>query len=189
MAVETRYTRQKQGSDPGRAAAPRLLPPRIAGSVSRASPGAERMSDKKPDFSGTWKFDPSRSALQIAPPDETVFVIVHREPVFRLTRTHVFGDRRDTFSLELSTDGRETVLDHGDLRIRARAYWDGDTLAFDSRIARAGEEATNEVRYTLSADRGTFVAEERFRSGSLDHDNTWLFARFEPDASRAEGES
>ena len=101
----------------------------------------------------------------------------HREPALRITRTHISGERRDTFSLDLTTDGRETVLDRGELRIHARVTWDGDTLVFDTRLVRSGEEASNVVRYSLSDEGKTFVAEERFRSASTRYDNLWVLDR------------
>lgn len=59
----------------------------------------------KPNFTGTWKFNPANSVLQIPAPDATVFVIDHREPVLRISRTHIVGEKQDTFSLDLTTDG------------------------------------------------------------------------------------
>jgi hypothetical protein len=106
----------------------------------------------KPDFSGTWRFDPGKSALQIPAPDATVFVIEHREPALRITRTHVSGGKSDTFTLDLTTDGKEVALMRGGLRLRARAYWDGEVLVFDSKVARGGVEGTNVVRYALDYD-------------------------------------
>jgi hypothetical protein len=134
----------------------------------------------KPNFSGTWKFNPAKSVLQIPAPDATEFVIEHREPALRISRTHIVGEQRDTFSLDLTTDGQEVWVDHGDLRICCRAYWDGDMLVFDSKLIRAGEEATNFVRYALTDGGKTFRAEERFRSGSLNYDNLWILDRSEP---------
>lgn len=112
--------------------------------------------------------------LQIPAPDGTLFVIDHREPLLRISRTHTVGEKRDTFSLDLTTDGQEVSVSRDDVQLDARAYWDGDTLVFDARLVRAGEEATNSVRYTLSTDRLSFVAEERFRSASLNYDNVWI---------------
>jgi hypothetical protein len=133
----------------------------------------------KPDFTGMWTFNREKSRLQIPAPDATVFVVDHREPALRISRTHFAGDSRDTFSLDLTTDGREVSVDRTDVRIRCRAYWDGDTLVFDTRLARAGDEATNVVRYVLASDRGILVAEERFRSASLNYDNLWMLDKVE----------
>ena len=134
-------------------------------------------ADPRPDFTGTWRFNPGRSALQIPAPDATRFLILHREPRFRLTRTHVVGDRSDTLVLEFTTDGRETTFHRDGSRIRCRASWEGDALVFDSVILRGGGEASNVVRYTLTADRGAFVAAERYRSPSLNYDNRWVLER------------
>jgi hypothetical protein len=131
----------------------------------------------KPDFSGTWVFDPGRSRLEIAAPDATTFVVEHREPMLRISRTHVAGDRSDTFSLDLTTDGREVVVDRDGLSMHARAFWNGDILVFETRLVGAGEEGTNVVRYKLAQDRNSFVAEERFRSRQLNYDNRWFMGR------------
>jgi hypothetical protein len=75
----------------------------------------------RPNFTGTWKFSPSRSVLQIAPPDSTIFVVEHAEPTFCLSRAHVIGKTSDTFTIELTTDGKEVVVDRDELHIRAHA--------------------------------------------------------------------
>ena len=134
----------------------------------------------KPDFTGTWTFNRDKSRLQIPAPDATVFVVDHREQELRISRTHVARDRRDTFSIDLTTDGREVSVDRADVRLWCRASWDGDTLVFDTRLVRAGEEATNAVRYTLASDGRTFSAEERFRSGSMNYDNIWVLDKASP---------
>ena len=132
---------------------------------------------QKPNSTGTWKFNPSKSTLQIPAPDSTVFVVEHMEPNFRLSRTHVAGEKSDTFTLDLTTDGAEVVILRGDLHLRACAYWEGETLVFDSHLVRGGEDATNIVRYKLAGNLNSFVAEEKFRSKSLCYDNIWLLER------------
>jgi GNAT superfamily N-acetyltransferase len=132
----------------------------------------------KPDFTGTWRFNPARSALQIEAPLSTRFTIEHREPRLRIVRTHRHpGGGRDTIGLDLFSDGRETSVDRGDFHLRSRAWWEGDTLVFDSTMLRAGMEASNVVRYTLAADGRSFTAAERFRSRELSYDNTWVLER------------
>lgn len=131
----------------------------------------------RPNFSGTWEFNSSRSTLEIPAPDSTTIVIEHNEPGFHLKRTHVFGGNSDTFSLELSTDGKTVELNHAGLAIRASLRWDNITLVFDTTLNRNGEPATNTVRYQLSNDGQVLLAEERFRSDSLNYDNRWAFDR------------
>ncbi len=130
-----------------------------------------------PDLTGTWKFIPEKSSLQIPQPESTLFVIEHREPQLRLTRTHVFGGKPDTFAIDLTTDGRQVEFEHGGVHARARAYWDDRTLVFDSHVSRAGEEGTNIVRYDLSDDGGTLTARERFRGTAMKYDNIWVMEK------------
>jgi hypothetical protein len=129
----------------------------------------------QPSFTGTWKFNPAKSALQIPAPDSSMFVIEHSEPRFRLERTHVFGGKSDTFNINLTTDGKAVAVFHAGFEIDGSLRWEGDTLVFDSRLKREGEQATNVVRYSLSADGQTFTAEEQLRSRDHSHDNKWVF--------------
>jgi dienelactone hydrolase len=134
-----------------------------------------RQAMAKPDFSGTWKFNHRKSSLQIPPPDSTIFTIEHQEPDFRLSRTHVYAGKSDTFSIDLTTDGETVVRNHGNMKIYVRLFWEGETLVFDSTLEREGEKAANVVRYKL-ADKGqTFIAEERFRGKQQSYENTWVF--------------
>jgi hypothetical protein len=131
----------------------------------------------KPDFTGTWKYKPNRSSLQIPAPDSTTLVIEHHEPRFRLSRTHVMGGSRDTFSIELTTDGEQVICNHNGLEIRARLRWAGETLVFDSELVREEIRAINVVRYRLADASQTLVAEESLRSEQHSHQNTWVFER------------
>jgi cold shock CspA family protein len=106
-----------------------------------------------------------------------VFVISHREPALRISRTHVVNQRRGTFSIDFTTDGQDVFVDRDDIQLHCRAYWDGQTLVFDTGLIRGGEEATNVVRYTLESGANTFRADERFRSASLNCDNLWVLDR------------
>jgi hypothetical protein len=128
----------------------------------------------KPNFTGTWTFNASKSELQITPPDATVFVVDHREPMFRLSRTHIAGGKSDTFEIELTTDGAEVVGEHGQLHFRSCAHWEGETLVFESHLVQGDETGTNVVKYTLDDTRDTLIAEERLRSTNINYDNRWI---------------
>ncbi len=129
----------------------------------------------KPDFTGTWKFNRSKSSLQIPSPDSTTFVIEHNEPRFHLERTHVFGGNSDTFSIDLTTNGKVVERNHRGFEIRASLCWEGETLVFDSILHREGEQATNIVRYKLADKDHVFLADERFRSEEHNYENRWVF--------------
>jgi hypothetical protein len=130
---------------------------------------------EKPDFTGTWKFSPGKSSLQIPAPDSTTFVIEHHEPRFHLERTHIFGGNSDTFSIDLTTDGKVVELNHGGVAIRASLHWEGEALVFDCTLNREGDQATNIVRYKLADKDQVFLADERFHSEEHNYENSWVF--------------
>ena len=132
---------------------------------------------KKADFTGTWKFNPGKSSLQIPAPESTDFVIEHNEPRLHLERTHVFGGKSDSFSIDLTTDGQVVEFNHGEVVVRASLHWEGRTLVFDSTLTRGAEQATNIVRYKLADKNQVFVADERFHSRELKYKNRWVFDR------------
>ena len=133
----------------------------------------------QPNFTGRWRFSADDSDLQIANPDSVVFTIEHDEPSFRLERTLTFGDRRDTFEIELTIGnaaGSDPVR-RGDAILYPSMRWDGDQVVFLTTIARDGDESTNVVRYGLRAGGTILVAEESFRGPELSYDNRWGFKR------------
>ena len=132
---------------------------------------------EKPNFTGRWNLNPEKSELQFPPPTSSLFVVEHQEPRFHVTRTHVYGDRSDTISFELTTDGQECELKFGDFRALARMRWDGVTLVTEMTVRVKDDEGTNVVWYSLEDDRRTFVARERWRSTNHHHDNLWVFER------------
>lgn len=134
----------------------------------------------KPDFSGTWKFDPERSSLQITPPDASTFVIEHDDPHWRLERTHVFGGKSDTLTLELTTDGGLVTSTIDGWQRRARMHWEDRTLVLDSMTSRGEQVTTVVVRYKLEDDGRTFIAEEHLERGRESHDNLWVFEKSTP---------
>ena len=138
----------------------------------------------KPNFTGRWKFNPKRSSLEIPPPDSAIFVVEHREPIVRLSRTHIIGGKSDSFEINLTTDGKEVEVAREGLKIRARAYWEDDTLVFDSHVSRGDQEGSNIVRYTLNDTHDSFVGQEQFRSQNLNYDNIWVLER-----QRTEGDN
>ena len=131
----------------------------------------------KPNFSGTWKFNPEKSQLQIPPPDFSTFLFRHDEPDFFLTRTLVMAGVEDTFSIHLRTDGKTVETQHRGMDIKAQLRWEENTLIFDSVILRDDDEATNVVRYRLEDDGKTFIAEEKFTSAEINYKNIWVLEK------------
>ena len=129
----------------------------------------------KSNFSGVWNLALQKSKLQIPAPDSGVFNIDHKEPSFHLSRTFLKGGESDTWSIDLTTDGKEVVQAGQTETFRGRLRWEGNDLILDSTITIKDRTATNVVRYHLSDDGLTLTATESFRGPRLKYDNVWVF--------------
>jgi hypothetical protein len=134
----------------------------------------------KPDYSGTWKANFAKSKLQIQAPESTVFVIEHREPHFRLSRTHTSEGKSDTWSIDLTTDGKEVLREESNRTLHCRLTWEGRSLVFSVRMRMPdGEEITDRVKYLMAAHGKSFTAYESLRGGTAKADNVWVLEKQE----------
>jgi len=135
--------------------------------------------DPKPDFSGTWRFNPEKSRLEITVPKQSdlIFVIEHENSRFKMTRVLTQGEKTDTLSWEVAIDGKEHHRMDGEFESWGRMTWMGEELVLESRLARRGERGTNVAHYRLADGGKTFVAAEWNHMPSSQHHNLWVFDR------------
>ena len=131
----------------------------------------------KPDFSGTWKFNSEKSRLEMTAPTKSIFVIEHRDPSFRFTRTHTWGEQSDMLTFEFTTDGKEHYQRDGEMETWSRLTWMGEELVLDMKVVYGGEQGTNVVHYRLADGGKTFIAAEWYHLSSSQHHNLWVFDR------------
>jgi hypothetical protein len=131
----------------------------------------------RPTFTGTWVLNLAKSHLEVPPPDSTIFVIRHREPIVRIFRTHARAGSLDTVTITLRTDSSRV---DGELRGAtsiSRAWWEGSELVFALALSRGDQRASQVVRYSLSDQGRTFTAVEDVDAGAASHVNRWVFDR------------
>lgn len=146
--------------------------------IVAAGVASQAQERPKPNFTGTWKFNPQKSALQLPRvPTSSIFRIKHQDPSFELSRTHVWGDKSDAWGITLTTDGTVVIKRDGGSVNRFRGYWLGDSLVFDGVLDSEGDWATNYVVYTLSEDGKVLTAIEHYPSRRQNHDNKWVFEK------------
>jgi hypothetical protein len=134
--------------------------------------------ETKPNFSGTWIFNPAKSRLEMEPPTKMIWVIEHRDPKITTTstRTWTWGDDSGTSSF--TVDGKERYKKKdGEYELWTRHYWMGEELVREDKVAHDGEEGTNVVHYRLVDGGKTYVAAEWMHLGSEQHHNLWVFDR------------
>ncbi len=131
----------------------------------------------KANFSGSWNLNLQKSTLQIPPPSASMFRIDHKEPQFHLSRTHFYGEKSETWSIDLTTDGKEVYQKDGNLESWTRLYWQRNSLVFDQKLKLNGKDGTNVVRYTLTDEGRTLIAVERMKTPKFSHYNYWVFEK------------
>jgi hypothetical protein len=146
-------------------------------SLAWLAAAAEQPRGGHPDFSGTWKFNAARSALEVPAPSAATLVIQHREPEVALTRTLVAGGRTTTYSIYLTTDGKPFTRRDGDHMRRSRLYWRRKALVFDTEGAGPEGKTLHIVRYSLADGGRTLIGAEQFRGPGKSHRNRWVFEK------------
>jgi hypothetical protein len=111
----------------------------------------------KPDFSGTWKMDPSRSesAHQDVPIGPVVLVIQQTAGQFSV-ETRRRQSKSSAISSEVLTfelDGKETTnAENADMPIKVKAHWDGSKLVAETERDINGSTVTTMQVFQLAAN-------------------------------------
>jgi hypothetical protein len=107
----------------------------------------------KPDFSGTWKMDPTRSesAVQSEPIGPITLVIAQTPGEVRIETTRTRGTSIVTYKL----DGSEIKIPGG----TAKTHWDGSMLVTEAVRDVQGQTVTTKETRRLSADGKEMLVE------------------------------
>ncbi|SRR5258706_9142925 len=116
----------------------------------------------KPNFTGVWQLDATKSHMLGRPFTRMIAKIDHREPT--LVQTVVVVDAnggRQQLRCEFLTSGEESVNGVGTGQLRSRVSWEGEELLIESWLA-VGEHALHFRDYWLLSNSGeTLTMEHR----------------------------
>jgi len=117
----------------------------------------------KPNFTGDWKLNASKSDFgQFPAPDSMSLKVSHEDPSLKIASK--MSSSRGEFSWEASytTDGKECINKFRDNPIKSVLKWDGDVLVIESN-SRMGDNDLNILdRWALSEDGKTLTQTRRF---------------------------
>ncbi len=126
--------------------------------IAAALPLLLSAADGKPDFSGDWKLDVSRSEFGPMPvPDKVVQKIVHKDSTLTIDSTEVNNGAERKLSLAYRTDGTPTKSKVGDNEMTSTATWEGATLAIESKLTIPGRTLVFKERWTMSDEKNSFT--------------------------------
>jgi hypothetical protein len=135
--------------------------------------------EPKPDFSGTWIFNPAKSRLEMDPPTKMIWVIEHRDPKITTTSTRTWKGGVDDSRPGTGTtiDGKEHYKKDGEFESWSRHYWMEEELVWELKEVGGGKEGTIVVHYRLTNGGKTYVAAEWIHHPDQLHHNLWVFDR------------
>jgi len=129
-------------------------------------------SQQRSDFSGDWILNLNKSKLQANWATGLTygnFKIDHQEPNFSLWRTFTIKGKEQVMDFKIPTNGQKQKGKHKTIWSLS---WEQDTLVF---VVQRHEMTIDSVRYSLSADKKEFIADERVATPRESYYNRWVF--------------
>ncbi len=122
----------------------------------------------KPNFSGTWTLNVSKSDFGMLPgPTSRTDVIDHSDPVLKDTVTQETQQGPQNTTLNYTTDGKEVTNEQGPMTVKSTLSWDGDNLVVNSSTSIQGSDVTIKQVWTLSADGKTLTQNAHLAAAAL----------------------
>jgi len=125
-----------------------------------------------PNYTGTWVLNLEKSTLEHPPKGLTssVFIIKQVGDKFRLTRYHVYGDKKNKISFKMIADGKTRKV-----KIFFKAKLEQKENTLQATLWR--KNFSNIVNYKFGNNQNEFIADEVFKGKPQDHHSIWVFDR------------
>jgi hypothetical protein len=126
------------------------LLPSVAAGDDRKKEGKSR-----PDFSGTWRIDKSKSDYgefsdrPLSKADATL-VVEHRDPELKVRRTLSLNGQEEVKEFTYYTDerGETNQATIGVGEVKSKTKWDGDRVVSEARVTRRSQSGPYELNVT-----------------------------------------
>jgi hypothetical protein len=130
----------------------------------------------KPNFSGDWVMDASKSEFgPMPPPDSMTRKIEHNDPAITVTQSSTGGPQGDqTTTSKYTTDGKESVNQMAGNDVKSTAKWDGNALVIASKLEMQGNEVALTSKWSLSDDGKVLTDVWHISTGQGDFDITYV---------------
>jgi len=110
----------------------------------------------KPNFSGTWKLNTSKSDFGMAPPlDSRTDMIDHTEPALKINVSASTQQGPQNYTVNITTDGKEATNSFGPNPAKTTANWDGNNLVLNTKLKYGDQDITLKSVWSLSPDGRT----------------------------------
>ena len=131
---------------------------------------------EKPNFSGDWKMNASKSNFGPLPaPASITRKVTHADPALTIVEEQTGGLGEQTTTRAYTIDGKEITFNANGADVTSSAVWEGDTLVVNSKVEIAG--LTFNDKMTMSEDGGSLTSVIHISSPQGDVDITIVFER------------
>jgi len=141
---------------------------------------ASLAAQSKPNFSGTWKLNVSKSDFGPIPgADSQTNVIEHNDPVLKESVSAENAQGKQNFVLTYTTDGKEVMNKQGPRDIKSTVLWEGSNLVVNSKFSLGDNDVTVKSVWTLSADGKTLTENRHLAAQMGEADQKLVFEKQE----------
>src|SRR5450432_1329123 len=137
-------------------------------------------AQQKTDFSGTWKLNVSKSDFgPLGGPTARTDVITHKEPSIADAVSAESEQGKLDYTVNYSTDGKETTNHVADRESKSTAKWEGNNLVIHSKFNFNDVAVDAVATWTLSADGKTLTVSVHLSSSMGEADQKLTYEKQE----------
>jgi hypothetical protein len=136
-------------------------------------------SGAKPNYTGTWKLNVSKSDFGPIPgPDTRTDVIEHDDPVLKVSTAQDGGPQgKQEFTLNLTTDGKEATNTPGGLEVKSTGGWEANNLVVNTKLKFQDNDVAIKTTWQLSEDGKTLTQSAHLTTPMGELDQKMVFEK------------
>jgi len=137
-------------------------------------------AQQKPDFSGTWKLNTSKSDFGPLPgPDTRTDVISHQEPSLTDEVSAEGAQGKQQYTIKYTTDGKEALNQVNGRDVKSTLKWDGNNLVISSSFTFNDNDVKATMVWSLSPDGKTITVNVHYASAMGEADQKLVLEKQE----------
>jgi len=136
-----------------------------------ATPSVSAAAGARPDYSGTWKLNVSKSDFGPLPaPDTRTDIIDHKDPALKASTSQDGPQGKQEYTLAITTDGKEATNNAGGTELKSTGGWEGNNLVVNTKLKFQDNDVAIKSVWLLSDDGKTLTQNAHITSplGELD---------------------
>lgn len=103
--------------------------------ATKPAPAPSAADGAKPDYSGTWKLNVSKSDFGPLPaPDVRTDIIDHKDPSLKASTSQDGPQGKQEYTIAITTDGKEATNNAGGTELKSTGGWEGNNLVVNTKL-------------------------------------------------------